>query len=195
MNARQSLILILSGWLAGCAIGYTLVAQGTVAVGDLNVRAGPGWNKVPAAEIPWARRGTVAWTQEGMMLDRLVIITRVVDGDSIYLRRNNIDYPAFDKNMTGDQLQDLVKSTIELAQQTNRAEVETGSLRSHQFGTNAGFLFDLRAAVLDGPEYRGTVGAFVADDRLYLLYFIGAVPHYFEKHIASAEAVIRSAIL
>jgi hypothetical protein len=56
-------------------------------------------------------------------------------------------------------------------------------------------MFDIRAAVTESPDYRGTVGAFVADKQLYMIMFIAATPHYYDKHKAEAEAVIQSAAL
>jgi hypothetical protein len=56
-------------------------------------------------------------------------------------------------------------------------------------------MFDIDATVTDSPKYKGIVGAFIANDKLYLMYFLGAVPHYYEKNVAEAEATIRSALL
>ena len=49
--------------------------------------------------------------------------------------------------------------------------------------------------VTDGPPYKGTVGAFIANESLYLMYFLGAVPYYYDKHIDEAAAIIASARL
>ena len=40
---------------------------------------------------------------------------------------------------------------------------------------------------------RGGVGAFVADEKLYLIVYLGAQPYYFDKHRDEALAVIRGA--
>ena len=66
----------------------------------------------------------------------------------------------------------------------------TANLRPYRFGDHAGVMFDIDATVTDSPKYRGIVGAFIADDKLYLMYFLGAVPHYYEKNVAEAEAII-----
>ncbi|MDH3441158.1 MAG: hypothetical protein OEM63_10420 [Gammaproteobacteria bacterium] len=171
------------------------MGPGQVSIQDLDVEAAPGWNRVPAEEIPWARRGMQAWTRNGMSLDRLVLIPGVADGESIYLPRNNIVYPLFRADMSTPQQLALVKETIELAQGANQTEVTADNSRAHQFGRRDGILFDLRAVVHDGPEYRGTGGAFVDGDRFYLLYFLGAVPYYYEQFAAPALATIESASL
>ncbi|MGI9260962.1 MAG: hypothetical protein ACR2QR_02945, partial [Woeseiaceae bacterium] len=128
-------------------------------------------------------------------LDRLVLIPRIDDGESIYLRRNDVDYPPFQSTMTTTEQLELIEETIELAQGSNPTEVNAGNSRAHRFGTAEGVLFDLDAVVHDGPEYRGTGGVFVDEGRLYLVYFLGATPHYFEQSVASATATIESASL
>ena len=134
-----------------------------------------------------------AWTQNGLSLDRLVLIPRVADGESIYLRRDNIDYPFFEADMTSSEQVALVKETIELAQGANQTAVTVGHTRPHRFGRHDGILFDLGAAVHDGPEYRGMAGAFVAEDQFYVVYFLGAVPYYFEQLASTALSTIESA--
>jgi len=195
MTVFRFLFIAWLACLAGCASGYVAVGPGQVSIQGLEVEAAPGWNRVPAEEMPWARRGMQAWTRNGMSLDRLVLIPGIADGESIYLPRNSIDYPLFRVDMSTSQQLALVEETIELAQGANQTEVTAGNSRTHQFGGRDGIVFDLRALVHDGPEYRGTGGAFVDGERLYLLYFLGAVPYYYEQFAASALATIESASL
>ena len=192
---KRHLVSMLCVLLGACVTGYALVTPGSTMVGDLQVRTGPGWNQVPAAAIPWARNGTVAWTMNGMSLDRLVIITGVPDGESIYFGRQATDYPVFRAHMSEPELCALLAETIQQAQGTNRTTVKTGGIRPHRFGRAEGMVFDIDADVLDGPAYRGVAGAFVAGGKLYLLYFLAAVPYYFDQQIAAAESVIESASL
>ena len=76
-----------------------------------------------------------------------------------------------------------------------QAVVNTENLRPHRYGEHPGVLFDLTATVTESPEYKGLVGAFIANDRLYVMYFLAATPYYYDKHIADAEAVIKSATI
>lgn len=179
--------------LYGCASGYTAVGPGQVSVQDLEVNVSPGWNRVPPQEIPWARRGMQAWTQNGMPLDRLVLIPGIADGEALYLQRNNIEYPPFRTGMTTSEQLHLVEETIELAQGANKTDVTVGNPRPHRFGNSDGILFDLNAVVHDGPGYRGNGGAFVDDEHFYVVYFLGAVPYYYERLAPSALATIESA--
>ena len=84
---------------------------------------------------------------------------------------------------------------IALAQGARRTNISSDNLYGHRFGSREGILFDLQAVVLDGPEYCGTARMSIADGRLCVLYFLAAVPCYFDKYIASAQAVIGGAVL
>ncbi len=48
---------------------------------------------------------------------------------------------------------------------------------------------------MTGPDYRGSIGGFIADEKLYLVAYLAADPHYFDKHAARADAIIKSAML
>ena len=56
-------------------------------------------------------------------------------------------------------------------------------------------MFDIEAAITESPDYRGSVGAFVVDEKLYMVVFLAAEPHYFNKHAERADAIIKSATL
>jgi len=43
--------------------------------------------------------------------------------------------------------------------------------------------------------YRGLVGAFIVNNELYILYYLAAVPYYFDKHLVEAQRAIQSAVL
>ncbi len=193
MKIANLCLAALVASLSACAAGYTLVSPGAVSVSDFAVDAGDGWNRVPAAELAWARRRSQVWTQNGVSLDRLVLIPHIEDGDSIYRPNSSIEYPLFRAGMTSAELAGLVDETIELAQGANRTEVTTSEIRTQRFGDEEGILFDIEAIVHDGPAYRGIAGAFASDDRLYVVYFLGASPYYYEQQSASALATILSA--
>jgi methylglyoxal synthase len=39
------------------------------------------------------------------------------------------------------------------------------------------------------------VGAIVVEDKLYMIIFVAATPHYYDKHIASVETLIKGAAI
>ncbi len=196
MRRCRLLILVVVVGLSGCAMSYSLVAAGMVAVEGLNVQTGSGWNRAPGIHTPSNRQDAETWTKDGMLLDRLVIIPAIGDGEAIMVSRSkSAALPVFKADMLPNELEELVESSMVKAFGEGGSVVSTDGLRPHRFGERDGVMFDLTATVIDGPQYRGTVGAFIAEDNLYLIYFIGAVPYYYDKHIAEADAIIRSATL
>jgi len=189
-------MLVIVAAVSGCAAPFALVAPGSVVVQDLNVQAGAGWNKAPRARTASARKGAETWTKDGMLLDRLVIIPGVPDGEPLLVSRTkSAALPVFRADMLPNEIEELIESTILKLFGEGQAVVSTENLRPHRYGANAGVMFGLSATVTESPEYRGTVGAFIANENLYVMYFLGAVPYYYDKHIAEAEAIIGSASL
>ncbi len=196
MKKRILLLFVLLVTLTGCVAPFSLVTPGVVAVEDLTVQAGSGWNNAPIHQRPYARKTSAAWTKDGLLLDRLVFIPAVADGEPLLTSREKAAaLPVFRADMLPNEIEELVESSIVKFFGEGQAVVSTENLRPHRFGDNRGVLFDLSATVTDSPEYRGLVGAFIADDKLYVMYFLGATPYYFSKHIAEAEAVIKSATI
>jgi len=190
------LMLAVIAGLPGCVANFSLVAPGPVAVQDLHVQAGDGWNKAPGIRTASARKGAETWTKDGMLLDRLVIIPGIPDGEPLLVSRDkSAALPVFRADMLPNEIEELIESTILKVFGEGQSVVSTGNLRPHRYGSNAGVMFDLTATVTESPEYRGTAGAFIVDDKLYLMYFLGAVPHYYDKHLSEAEAIIGSASL
>ncbi len=71
--------------------------------------------------------------------------------------------------------------------------VETGNMGPHRFGDANGILFDLDIAISDGPNYKGTAGAFVSTERLHMAVFLGVEPFCYEKPLDEALVIIKRA--
>jgi len=196
MIKRFLIFLFPVTFLAACVAPFSLVTPGVVGVENLTVQAGSGWNNAPIHQRQFARKQSVAWTKDGLLLDRLVIIPGVPDGEPLLTTRDKTAaMPVFRADMLPNELEELFESTIVKFFGEGQAVVNTENLRPHRFGDDRGVLFDLSATVTESPEYKGLVGAFIVDGKLYVLYFLGATPHYYGKHIAEAEAVIKSATI
>ncbi len=197
MMKRILIPLLAMTMLAACApMTFSLVVPGVVTVEDLKLQADSGWNSAPPFATQSTRRGSVAWTKDGLLLDRLVIIPGVPDGESILVsQQKTAALPVFRADMLPNEIEELVESTIVKLFGEGQAVVNTANLRPHRFGEHRGVLFDLTATVTDSPGYRGLVGAFIASEKLYLAYFLAATPYYYDKHIAAAETVIKSATI
>jgi hypothetical protein len=197
MNMRTLLIATSFFMLSGCVTGYTLVEPGSRAIGGkLIVNASAGWNQAPSYVANGSRKGAQTWTHDGLLLDRLVFIPSIPDGETLLISRDKAAaLPTFSKDMLPNEIEELVESSIVKYFGEGQAAVSTSNLRPHKFGEQRGFMFDLEAVVTDSPQYKGVVGAFIADDELYIMWYICAMPFYFDKHLADAESIIRGASL
>ena len=110
---RKFLGLIPVLALAGCAAPYSLVTPGAVAVDGVTVQVGSGWNNAPVHQRAYARKNSVAWTKDGLLLDRLVIIPGVPDGEPLLVAAQQSQaMPVFRADMLPNELEELVESTI-----------------------------------------------------------------------------------
>ncbi len=195
MFNRTLMMLALAATFAGCATtGYSLVQPGINNAGGMQVTAGSGWNIAPAVITSGARKGTQLWTRDGIYLDRLVLIPAVADGEPLLTAAaKDAALPVFRKDMLPNEVEELMESTLVKYFGEGNAAVSTANLRPQVFGSGRGVMFDIDARLTDSPTYKGRVGAFIVDDKLYTIWYIAADPYYFDKHNAVAEAVITSA--
>ena len=194
MLIRNLLTLLFVATLAGCVTGYTLVTPGINSAEDLQVSAGGGWNLAPALASPAARKGSQTWTQDGLLLNRLVIIPAIADGETVLISQaEDAALPVFRKDMLPNEIEELMESSLVKLWGEGNVTVGTANLRPQTYGDDRGLMFDIDVKLTDSPDYRGTVGAFVADEKLYTIWYIAAIPHYHDKHSASAESIIKSA--
>jgi hypothetical protein len=193
---RLAAVFVLAALQAGCATGYTMVAPAAVAVNGLQVTPVSAWNRAPVQMTAYARKRAEVWTHDGMLLDRMIIIPGVVDGETLFVsREQDAAFPVFRASMLPNEIEELTESSVAKVFGEGNASVSTSGLRPHRFGEHRGVLFNLAIAVTDGPDYRGLVGSFVAGDRLYMVIYVGADPYYYDKHLAEAEALITGARL
>ena len=183
--------------LGGCAsMGYTLVSPGPVLVGNLQIDTRDAWNRAPSFFSTRTRARTEVWTQDGMLLDRIVIIPGVPDGEPIFQSNDrSAALPEFRADMLPNELEALTESSIVKLMGEGNVSVSTSNLRPNRYGRHVGVLMDFDAALSDGPDYRGLAGAFVADELLYIMIYVAAIPYYYDKHLAKAELVIQNAMV
>ena len=193
MNTRLSLILITAVLLSGC-VAYTVVTPGPVTVGAMTVDTAEMWNAAPSTSTRAIHRDTQVWTRDGLLLDRIVIIPGVQDGQPIFEQeRDSEALPLFKADMLPNEIEELTESSIVKLFGEGQVSVTTANLRPNRFGDDRGALFDMQVTVSDGPNYRGITGAFVHEQQLFLIIYLGAEPHYYSKHREEAEAIILSA--
>jgi len=182
--------------VSACVPTYTLVGTGINSIDTLYVDAGSGWNKAPTNAYSGDRKTSQRWTQDGLALNQLVFVPAVADGEALITsQQKDAALPVFRKDMLPNELEELAKSTFVKRFGEGNAVVTTANLRPQRFGENSGIMFDVEATVTETPRYKGMAGAFIAADKLYFMYFLGATPYYYEKYREQAEATIKSATL
>jgi hypothetical protein len=191
-SLRLTVIFAL-GLLSGC-VSYSAVMPGTVSYNGLNVKTSQAWNLAPGAVSPASRSESRVWTQDGILLDRILFIPGVPGGETLFKPGSSDQaLPAFRSDMLPNEIEELTESSIARLFPKGEVSVETHNLRPHRYADNQGFLFDMEILLTDGPDYGAIAGGFVADSKLYLIVFLGAKPYYFEKHRDEVLAIIRGA--
>lgn len=196
MRTGNYLILLLAILISGCVASFMAVVPGTISVGDLKVTPSTTWNAAPALMRPNSRRDAQTWTQDGLLLDRIMIIPAVADGETLFISRDDsAALPTFRSDMLPNELEELLESSLVTFFGEGNAVVNTSGLRPHRFGENLGVLFDIDASLTDSPDYRGVAGAFIANDLLYFMLYVAAEPYYYGKHLDEAMSIIETATL
>ena len=192
MNFRLVLISLVI-FIAGC-VSYATVEPGSQDYNGLKIKTSQAWNLAPKEVTPAARPESKLWTQDGILLDRIMIIPGVANGESLFKTLSSDQaLPVFQAGMLPNEIEELTESSIVKLFGESGAVVETTNLRPHQYGDRNGILFDMSVAVSDGPNYRGVAGAIVVAEHLYLIFYLGAVPYYYEKHLDEAMVIIKGA--
>lgn len=188
------LLLFASLLLLGGCIAFTAVGPGEIEYTGLKLRTDSAWNQAPPELSRRLRTDSKSLTKNGYLLDRLLVIPAVPEGEPIFRQFSEAQaLLKFESNMLPNEIEELTESSVVKMFGEGGASVETSGLRPHRFGDDRGFLFDLAVKVSDGPDYRGVVGAMVIDDKLYLVLFLGAEPYYYEKQLGEAVEIIKSA--
>lgn len=196
MKVCPAATLVAIAAATGGCVAYSLVEPGPVVVEALELHPVSAWNLAPAYSTPLARDDAAVWTRDGLLLDRLIIIPAVPDGEPIFKDDEGFAaLPVFRANMLPNELAELTESSIAKLFGEGSASVGTANLRPHRYGDQNGILLDVDAALTDGPDYKGLAGAFIAEDRLYVMLYIAAVPYYYDRHLREAEAIIEGARL
>lgn len=194
MIQRLLLLLVATAVLGGCAVApFTAVEPGPVTVADMQFTTQATWNEASPGLAPFSRKDAEVWTRDGLLLNRLLIIPAVPDGEAIFeVRSEQAALPVFRADMLPNEIEELVESSMVKLLGEGDSTVSTSNLRPAKFGERRGVMFDFTGRLTDGPDYKGVVGSIVANDRLYLMIYLGADPYYFELHRDEAEAIIRS---
>lgn len=194
---RSCCLAALTLALAGCeTMSYAMVPTGMRQVGNLEFSVAGAWNTVPAMMTPFMREGAQVWTRNGVLLDRFFVIPGVKDGETVFRQAEKSEaLPVYRAGMLPNELMELMESTVVKLFGEGNAVVSTDRLRPYRFGETPGVMFDVEAQVVDSPQYKGVVGMMKSGDELYVIMYLAADPHYFDKSLPDATSQIQSARL
>jgi len=187
--------LISAVFLQGCvSTQYTLVSPGVVALNSLTVvAADANWNVAPGVLTAYLHKGSQMWTRDGLLLDRLILIDGVTNGQAIFKSNNSaIVYAEYRNGMLPNEIAELTASSLTTHFGAGTL-VESSGLRPTELMGQQAAMFDVTIRGTDTPVRKGRVITFVDNNRLFLMMYIATEIYYFDKHWDSALRVMESA--
>jgi hypothetical protein len=91
--------------------------------------------------------------------------------------------------MKGNEVAELVVDSMSAA---GLSFVESSDIRPTQFGEQMGFRFELRFLTPNGLQKKGLTTGVLSKEQLYLVIYLGAAEHYYEKYETAVERLIDS---
>ena len=189
---RLWLVLLLL--LVSACTQYELVAPGRITLASgASVEATAAWNRV---NQPIAEGNVIVWTRNGPILDSIIFVTGVADGEPIFRRRpqpgggTSRDEPVapFRQAMTSLEIRQLFEDTVTRVYRT--PIVTTHNLMPMWFAGGDGFRFEMSLTGRDEVERQGIVYGTVRDDRLFLIWFQGTQLFHYPQLSPEVERLI-----
>ncbi len=167
--------------LSSC-MTYTKADRGVHDLGRYRIDTPIEWNK---------RRGRPSvWTVHGEALDYLLHFNGIESGKKLYPRMPNEVGRPFVATMRATEVVDLFVES--LAVMGDARAVRLAKLQPTPFGSWRGFSFEIEFESLGGLPMLGKGTGAIIDDELHLLFYAGAREHYYDRHLADAEAIFAS---
>ena len=188
---RIIVIAVFAATAFGCASGPREVIPGVHRIGDMNVNVGPGWTTVPESSSPLSSSSRT-WTYDGVEHDRLIIIPSAKNIDEIITGRDSQQaLPVLRPDTPQDELEALAQFVIRTVYGGN-ASVSAENLRAQGFSGYPGIVFDFQSTDAPGSDYRGILGAFTYEARLYVIMFIANNEQSLVNHREKVETILQN---
>jgi hypothetical protein len=189
MNARALTAGVALLLAAGCA-ALNKVEPGTVRLdGGLALTSERAWNRIDVESI-WTAE---LWTLEGVPIDLLALYSGVRDGEPLvrpFAFRDRKRMPRYRSAMTPHEIVELFEHSVTRDGSVFRLE----RLEPARFAEAGGFRFSFTLLRQDDDlELQGLAYGTMRDGRLYLMAYRAPKTHFFAAHVASFEALVRSA--
>jgi hypothetical protein len=194
MIIRRCAIGLALALTAACA-PITLVKPERQTVGGvISVQPGVAWNKLAMHNY----QGKIeVWTQDGAMLNTLLLFTGVPDGQPLFTLANAGSQqekpPVFRSTMNAVEVQELLEATAARYFQTTIAEGR--NLKPVPVANGQGFRFETRLVGRDEVERDGVFVGTIRNGKLYGAWFQGAKLHYYARYLPEFDRMVASAQL
>lgn len=161
-----------------------------VAKSQMKVVPGPGWNS-------WSfRPGKKAelWSYDGPVLNQIEFIGGIAAGEPLAKERNKKDkpLPKFNPNMLPTDIAQVYEQTQRIVTQSPDFTVD--SMEPVTFAGHPGVKFTFH---FTRPEEeitrKGEARGAIIGGKLYLISYMAPALHYFDAHLAKAQAIMESA--
>lgn len=190
MNKFIPLLLTLL-LLSGCAPHYSLVAPGQVSTQGLTLTPARHWNKSPFSPGPKVS----LWTGDGEALNQLFVIGGIEDGETLFKAASKeLAMPTFSADMLPNELVNFAVTSLKL-HYGSELTITSSNLRPQKVSGDMGLRFNVAHYTPAGLYRQGDVLAAVRDNRLYMVIFIAAKTHYYDRHISEIEQIFQSALI
>jgi hypothetical protein len=192
--------LLLAGialaMLAGCATGgYSKVESGVVAAGKMRVTLGSGWQRAPYGEVPERKAVSKVLSRGDIETNRLILIPNVDVGESLFREVSDTRPPVREAGATEDEIANFIAASLRAALWEGEADVAASNVTPHGFVGIPGVLFELEADVPGAANLRGTAGALVHEEKLYVTIFLAQSPGAWERYREDAQAIVESMVV
>jgi hypothetical protein len=159
-----------------------------VAKSKLAVVAPAGWNR-------WSKQPTKQselWSFDGPLLNRLHFYGGVSAGQPLAKERNKKrePLPKFASNMKATDVVEAYEQTLRVTEGANDFVIE--AIEPTQFAAHQGFRFAYRYTAGELTR-RGEARGAIVGGKLYLISYAAPALHYFDAHLAKAQAIMESA--
>jgi len=171
--------------LPACAATMTAAPAGTLALKDsATVNLSQSWTSVPDALH--GAKGTVL-TKDGMMLNRVHIITVEPGDEMIDVNDKSLEYPVYSTGMSSLEQVNFVTSSLA---RLGYADLETASVTPATLSGIDGIRFDISGKYASGLNLRGKVGMAETDAGLNMIIFVAPSEYYYGRDVAEIETMI-----
>jgi hypothetical protein len=163
-------------------------APTTVAQSKLWVTSPAGWNR-------WSKRPmkqSELWSFDGPLLNQVQFYGGVAAGQPLAKERNKKrePLPKFSANMKATDIAEAYEQTMRVTQGASDFTID--AIEPVTFAGRSGFRFAYRYTSEELTR-RGEARGAIIGGKLYLISYMAPALHYYDAHLAKAQAIMESA--